>query len=256
MSKTRQHDDLELARSFAVTLGDSQLTPPISENWNAVVYATRGVVTVRSDAGTWVVPPNRAVWLPAGVPFRLEIGHVAELRMVYLRRPSAFGAREGGCRVLDVSPLLRELMLRIVSIGALFKNEPRHRRIVGLIADELQEAAIEPLALPYPRGRRIDRLMAGLDSHPPDRWTPDELIRESGFSRRTVERLFRDETGMSMGQWLRRYRLLQGLKSLADGQTASRVAFDLGYSSPSAFIAMFRRELGTTPGNYLANRSE
>lgn len=67
-----------------------------------------------------------------------------------------------------------------------------------------------------------------------------------------MERIFKEETGMSLGQWLRRRKLLQSLEMLADGETIGSVAFELGYSTPSSFIAMFKRELGSTPGEYIA----
>jgi len=82
------------------------------------------------------------------------------------------------------------------------------------------------------------------------RFTETQVIKKAGASRRTLERIFRTETGMSLGQWVRRRKLLDALRRLAAGEAVNAVALELGYSSASAFVAMFRRELGHTPTRY------
>jgi len=256
MSNSRQHDHLELARSYGVTLSQTKLIPPASETWNQLVYASKGVLTLRTEVGTWVVPPFRAVWLPANMRSSLEMVGQTALRMIYLKKAKAtqsglsFDAEK--CAVINVTPLLRELILRVVRIGALYTNLPYHRRIAGLIHDELRMIDTVPLQLPYPKSGQALTFVTSVERSIDTTMNIQRALRESGSSRRTMERMIRSETGMSLGQWVRRRKLLEGLRCLVGGETASTVAFKLGYNSPSAFIAMFKRELGATPGSYFS----
>jgi AraC-like DNA-binding protein len=143
---------------------------------------------------------------------------------------------------------LRELIVRTNLIGALDSSDAVQKRLMGVIFDELRVLTTVPLQLPLPsdpRAVRFTDLVAAAPDTPATR-----LLRRCGASRRTLERIFRDETSMSLGQWLRRQKLLHALRRLASGETVNSIALELGYSSPSAFIAMFRRELGQTPTRY------
>jgi hypothetical protein len=228
-------------RSFGVTFGAGQPAPPAlhpTPDWHQLIYALRGVLTVHTEQGTWVVPPHRGAWIPAGFRYRLEMSGVVALRMLYIRAR----ARPGGlCAVVNVTPLLRELIVRTNLIGALDTAVPAQKRLAGVIFDELKMLETVPLQLPIPRDPRAALFANGA------------AMRKSGASRRTLERLFQAETGMSLGQWQRRQKLLQALRRLAAGELVENIALELGYNSASAFIAMFRRELGQTPKRYFAN---
>jgi AraC-like DNA-binding protein len=258
MSNFRQADDASIrVRSFGVTFRNGQkvspqyLVPPAAGMWHQLVCATRGVLTVRTEQCAWVVPPHRAVWIPAGFEYRLEMSGVVAVRMLYVR-PRKHGDRlfPRDCSVVNVTPLLRELIQRTVQVGALDSTVPEQKRLIGVILDELKVLIAVPLQLPSPRDSRAVQFaaLANRDSGgvPP----VATLLRQCGTSRRTMERLFRAETGMSLGQWQRRQTLLHALRRLAAGENVSGVAGELGYNSASAFIAMFRRELGQTPKRY------
>lgn len=255
MSNFRQADEASIqVRSFGVTFRHGQkvspqyLVPPAAGMWHQLVCATRGALTVRTDQCAWVVPPHRAVWLPADFEYRLEMSGVVAVRMIYIR-PGKRGFPQE-CSVVNVTPLLRELILRTVQVGALDSAIPEQKRLIGVILDELKVLIAVPLQLPLPRDSRAVKFaaLANRDSGgvPP----AATLVRQCGASRRTMERLFRAETGMSLGQWQRRQTLLHALRRLAAGENVSGVAGELGYNSASAFIAMFRRELGHTPKRY------
>jgi AraC-like DNA-binding protein len=256
MSKFRHDPDATIEiRTFGVTFGHGQtapprsLVPPANAVWDQLVCATRGVLTVRTESSAWLVPPHRAVWIRAGVRFQVEMAGIVALRMLYLR-PKKGRTAAGPRTVVNVSPLLRELIVRTVHVGALDSAKPAQKRLIGVIRDELAALTAMPLQLPLPQDPRAVRLaerVRDAGTTPP----LVRLLREAGASRRTMERLFRSETSMSLGQWLRRARLLEGLRRMAAGDGVSAVAADLGYSSPSAFISMFRRELGQTPRRYL-----
>jgi len=249
MSNFRQDDEPVLVRTYGVTFSRNKLTPPASEAWDQVVYANKGVLTVKTEVGTWVVPPYRAIWLPANMRSTLEVQGLTALRMLYLRKSKrSYPFDRSKCAVLSVSPLLRELILRAVNIGALEAKIAQHRRMADLIQDELQAVDTVPLQLPYPNEASA-RVFASLIE---ENYDIEAALSASGSSRRTMERVFRRETAMSLGQWVRRRKLLEGLQSLVEGETTASVAFRLGYNGPSAFIAMFKRELGATPGSYLA----
>ena len=215
-----------------------------------LIYATRGVITVRTDQGAWVVPPHRAMWIPAGFLHRVEMSGVVALRALYIRallRRKLFAPE---CSVVNVTPLLRELIVRTVRLGALDAKVPEQRRLIGVIFDELKVLIAVPLQLPSPQDRRAAQFAAMAGADPGMNVAVQKMLRQCGTSRRTMERLFRAETGMSLGQWMRRQKLLCALQRLASGELVNTVALELGYSSASAFIAMFRRELGQTPKSY------
>jgi AraC-like DNA-binding protein len=216
-----------------------------------LVCATRGALTVRTDQCAWVVPPHRAVWMPAGLEYRLEMSGVVAVRMLYIRpqkRADRWFPRE--CSVVNVTPLLRELILRTVEVGALDAGIPEQKRLIGVILDELKVLIAVPLQLPLPLDSRAARFAALSNRDAGGAPSTEALLRQCGTSRRTMERIFRVETGMSLGQWQRRQTLLHALRRLAAGENVSGVAGELGYNSASAFIAMFRRELGQTPKRY------
>lgn len=245
MSNSRHPDRTVEIRSFGVTFGSGHSPPPGSlapAGWNQLIYATRGVMTVWTEEGAWVVPPHRAVWIPDGFRFRLEWSGTVALRMLYLRRRGETAA----CSVVNVTPLMRELIVRTNLVGALDSAIPAQRRIIGVIRDELKLLVSVPLQLPLPRDGRAAAFAALVGQG----LRMSTMLRRCGASRRTLERLFRDETGMSLGQWQRRQKLLEALRRLAAEESVENVAAALGYNGASAFIAMFRRELGQTPKKY------
>jgi AraC-like DNA-binding protein len=156
------------------------------------------------------------------------------------------------CTVVSVSPLMRELILRTVSIGVLKIDMPSHQMLHELMFDELRAVNKMPLQLPYPTSKPAKDFIKILEQSSQNSFDIGAATKASGVSRRTLERLFPVETGMSLGQWVRRRKLLEGLQVFSEGATIADVAYRLGYSGPSAFISMFRRELGNTPRGYLS----
>ena len=251
MSQLRQLDGDVLVRSYGVTFSVNSHSPPKSEAWDQLVFSIHGVLTVIMDAGTWVVPPHRAIWLPADTVYNLQMSGQTSLRMLYFRARSSYEPSNTfdrkSCAVVNVSPLLRELILRTVRIGALFVGNGHHQRLAALIEDEMQTIDTVPLQLPYPKNTTARKFAEQIENRFGTDFDMPKFLDSCGASRRSIERHFRAETGMSLGQWIRRRKLLTGLDWLYNGETTATVAFNLGYSSPSAFIAMFKREIGETP---------
>ena len=215
-----------------------------------LLFAIEGVMTVSTKNGTWVVPPQQAVWVPAGTAHSVSANQHLAMRSLYID-PSVLARLPKTCCVLTVPPLLRELIVRATSLPADYPPDGPEARLMAVIPDELAGLEPEPLHLPLPTDPRLSTVADALIADPGDGRDLKEWGKIAGASERTLARLFVKETGMTFGTWRQRRRLLAAIGRLADGQPVTSVAFDLGYDSPSAFITMFRRTLGATPGRYL-----
>jgi AraC-like DNA-binding protein/quercetin dioxygenase-like cupin family protein len=216
-----------------------------------LLYASRGVMTVRTEEGTWVVPTHRAVWIPARVAHSISMSGSVAMRALYLS-PGLAGALPRVCCVVNVSPLLKELLLHACGVAALARRVPWQRHLIEVIIDQLDRIQMVPLQLPQPLDPRARRIAAALLADPGDRRPLDTICGAAGASKRTVERLFQEEVGMTPGKWRQQLRLMEALRLLAEGAKVTQAAVDAGYSTPSAFIAMFRKALGRTPRAYFS----
>src|SRR5271154_6820475 len=216
-----------------------------------LIFASHGVMTVRTKHGIWVVPPLRAVWIPAETPHSVAIAAPLYMRTLYFA-PGLVRFFPAKCFVMNVSTLLRELILHACKFPKLQRKTPLHRRIIEIIVDQLQAAHSVPLQLPHPDDSRAMRVAKLLLADPGENRTLDTLCEKSGASKRTIERLFVAQTKMTFNQWRQQLRLLHAMQLLAAGEKVTGAALDAGYASPSAFIAMFRRQLGQTPKRYFA----
>jgi AraC-like DNA-binding protein len=236
-------------RSLSFEFESGHAIPPHSHGWHQLVYATQGVMTVRTPEGAWVVPAHRGVWVPADIEHSIEMsGHVS-MRTLYVR-PAVARSLPKRCLALNVPPLLRELILRAVELRALDRRARHHVRLYGLIFDELRAIEASALHVPEPRDRRTLKIVTMLQDDPGDRRPLSELSRRAGASKRTIERIFKAETGLSFSRWRQQLRFVHALRLLAAGAKVTGVALDVGYDSPSAFVSAFRRVLGATPGRY------
>lgn len=214
-----------------------------------LVYASHGVMTVRSGDGTWVVPPLRAVWIPANVSHTITMSGSVAMRTLYLK-PRLAGALPRHCLVVNVTNLLKELILYACGLHTLKKTVRWQEHLIAVILHQLETVRMVPLQLPHLSDPRLVRIEQVFLKHPGDSRTLAELCKVSGSSKRSVERLFQQEIGMTFGKWRQQLRLMQGLRLLAEGANVTEAALGSGYSTPSAFIAVFRTALGVTPSSY------
>lgn len=238
--------------SVSADLGEGHVIP---EHWHPedqLLFASKGVMTLRTREGIWVVPPMRAVWIPAMTPHSVATSGQVSMRTLYFL-PRICRKLQKKCFVMNVSPLLKELILHACEYSKLSRRVPAQRRIVDFLVDQLQEAGSIPLQLPYPTDSRSMRVVQFMMANPADRRTLTSLCKESGASKRTIQRLFLEETRMSFGKWRQQYQLLRGMELLARGEKVTAAALEAGYQSPSAFISVFRKQLGTTPMRYFRN---
>ncbi len=214
-----------------------------------LIYASSGVMTVTTAQGTWVVPPSRAVWVPAKTKHRLRMYGSVEMRTLYLKA-GLVKTLPRSCSVLAVAPLLRELILHIVGRGPLTRRSLRGRRLLDFLLDQLRELTVMPLHVPWPTDPRLRRIAEALVSHPAESVALNDFARSTGLSKRTIERLFLSQTKLSFRHWRQHVRMLKSLEPLAAGKSVTVAGLDVGYASTSAFIVAFRRAFGTTPRRY------
>ena len=210
-------------------------------------------MTVRTSAGTWVVPAQRAVWIPARTPHSIVISGAVSMRTVYLRPGMVKLPR--ACGVVNVSALLQHLILHLCTHKTLSRRSKIQANLIDVLIDQLETVAAVPLQLPSPSDPRAARVAATLLRNPGPAHSLAAACKQAGASKRTVERLFQQETHLSLGKWRQQLRLMRSLQLLAAGEKISHAALEAGYSTPSAFIAMFKKALGTTPRRYFADLS-
>jgi AraC-like DNA-binding protein/quercetin dioxygenase-like cupin family protein len=226
--------------------------PEHFHEYDQLVYATSGVMTVRSSEGAWVVPSRRAVWIPAYVPHSIKVSGAVSMRTLYFR-PGLVPELPRSCRVVNVSPLLQELVIHACRYPALELHVKVQAHLLAVIVDQLESVESIPLQLASPNDPRARRVAEILLANPGDQRPLKEFCKLAGASKRTIERLFQVETKMSFGRWRQQLRLMQAMRFLAEGHKITHAALEAGYSTPSAFISMFRRVLGTTPGRYFSH---
>jgi AraC-like DNA-binding protein len=222
-----------------------------SHPWVQLLYASGGVMRVRTEHGVWIIPPRRALLIAPGVLHELTMLSHVNMRTLYIDAEAAGGLVED-CRVLEVSPLLRELILALAIEPVDYPPEGRGGDLARLILSELAAMETVPIAVPWPRDRRLQALCTEIMARPGSPRRLDDLALDAGASVRTLIRLFPKETGLHYRQWVQQVHLAHAFEMLARAESVGAIARTLGYASPSAFTSMFRRLLGRTPQHYLA----
>lgn len=224
-------------------------TPFHAHSRSQLVYASEGLMTVRTANGIWVVPPLRAVWVPAFTDHQTSAQAGLSMRTLYIR-PDAAGGLPARCCVVSVPPLMRELILHAVTLPRLYHRNSPAERIMNVILDQIKTLRTRPLDLPIPGGVRTKKIFEALSRNPSDNRTLEEWGKQVGATGRTLARQFRSETGIGFRQLRQQIRILAAMQRLGRDETVTTVAMDLGYDSPSAFISMFKKALGSTPGQF------
>ncbi|MGB7284455.1 MAG: helix-turn-helix transcriptional regulator [Candidatus Acidiferrum sp.] len=238
-----------LVTTFHTEYPDGLVFPEHYHEVDQIVFASQGVMTVQTPQGIWVLPTNRALWIPAGITHMVRMSGIVSVRNLYFRPHLAPGMPRTCC-VVNISPLLKELILQACQFPALNKRRQIQRHLIGLIVELLRSSQLLPLQLPQPNDPRAQKVANLLLSDPATSMPTHEVCRLAGASKRTVERLFLHDIHMTLGRWKQQLRLVHSLRLLAQGLKITSVAIEAGYSSPSAFISMFKNLLGTTPGLY------
>lgn len=219
-----------------------------------LLYGLHGVMTVRTASSVWTVPASHALWMPAGMQHAVHMDVRVEMRSLYFDSRRVRGTPKK-CRVLCVTPLLRELIVRAMVIPPLYDERGREGRIMKLIVDEIGMLRPEPLELRMPNDPRLARLCELLLTRLSEAVSLKDLGAQVGLSERSVIRLFPRETGLTFGRWQQQARLQKAFALFDEGHSVTQVALELGYAGPSAFTKMFRRTIGDTPTGLMQART-
>jgi AraC-like DNA-binding protein len=248
--------DLEgIARPVAamhVKVADHESEVPVHQHSQGqLILALKGGVTCQVPGTLWMVPPNCAVWIPDQTPHSVRA--TANARMCYVFIEVGRARLPAKCCTLGISALARELILDMVDAPSQYTADSPAQRKAIVLLEELAQAPVEHLHLPISEEPRMRRIAAALSDNPADRRTLAQWGQLVAMSERSLARLVRQETGLTLGRWRQQLHLIVALRQLAAGQRVQRVADDLGYESVTAFITMFKKSLGKPPARYFAS---
>lgn len=213
-----------------------------------LLYACSGVMSIRTSEASMVIPPQRAVWLPAGLAHEVSCRGPVSLRTLYI--DPSYESIYPGSRIIEVGDLLKALILEVGKFGEIYDQAGREGRIVELLISEIIAAPSAPYLAPMPLDPRLVRVCREILKDPADHRDIDDWAKVAGMSRRSFTRAFKKETGMGVALWRQQVRLQEAVSRLSTGSAVSMVAFDVGYDSPSAFCAMFQRAYGVPPSRH------
>ena len=225
---------------------------PHRHDWGQLLVSISGAVRVSAEQSTFIIPSSRAVWVPAGVIHQTSAIEQAQVRTLYVLSELLTGEAWHRCRVLEVSPLLRELVMQLATDPAANPEAPREAMIIDLIVDELRRARPLRLGVELPDDPRLRKLCEAMLDEPGRHASLEAWAAEVGASGRTVSRLFREHLGTSFAQWRSQVLLAHALTMAARQRPMSHIAAELGYASASAFTAMVTRTVGMPPSRFFA----
>lgn len=228
--------------------------PTHSHQRAQLLHATRGVVTVTTEFGAWVVPPERAMWIPADTTHSARMHGPVSMRSAYIVPDAALNLPRT-CNVIGVSSLLRALLEAAVDLPLDYSREGREARMMALIIDEIQTAPILRLSTPMPGDKRLVAICKELLARPGERTSIDAMAEKAGMSRSSFTRSFRMQTGMSFNKWLQQARLQEAVRLIGEGNRITQVALECGYESSSAFTSTFHKLMGCSPRTYFSDRA-
>jgi len=217
-----------------------------------LIYTTKGIVNCEIDQGVWVVPPQYAIWIPAGVPHTIRGLDINMWYSIFVDADAIEGLPTTCC-TLSISPLLRELLTYAAHFPLLYDEQGQEGNIIRVLLDQLVMASVENLHLPMPKDHRLRQLIEGLLANPADKSTLVEWAHRIGMSERSLSRIFSQQVGTSVHRWRRQLHVLIAVERLSKGESVQAVAFDLGYESASSFVTMFRKAQGKPPAKYLSD---
>ena len=229
---------------------DGHELSPHQHRRHQLLYCAAGAVLVSTAGGSWVIPPECALWTPGGVVHEVRMLGDVSMRTLYLE-PGIIAGMPARCEVLAISPFMRSLMLEAIDLPVEYDPASRAGALMTLIQHEIQQLPVQPLALPMPAHPALLARCRGFLARPTPHETIDGWSEALGMSRRAFTRLFRSETGTSFVAWRQQACLLAALPRLIAGEPVTLIALDLGYDNPAAFTAMFKRSLGLSPRHYL-----
>ncbi len=226
----------------------------ISVPWHShrrdqLIHVSQGVLTVRTRHFRFVIPPQRAVWIGAGVLHRIEGRSPFWLTTCYIQPELVVIPAEP--RVVAIDRLVDELLIEASKFGGGYPEEGPEQRLITVLLDRLQNLSVTDIALPEGKDHRLRRICERLTDNPSLDATLAMLAAEAALTERTAARLFLRDTGMTFGRWRQHMRLQRALEHLSAGNSVTQTAFHVGYHDVSSFIAAFKNLFGKTPTQIL-----
>lgn len=249
-----EHEAIELpVVAVEVAMGEDVAEIPMhSHPSGQIIVSLQGAVSCELRDALWMVPPNCAVWIPGHIEHRCRA--TLNARMCFLMIKPDYAARlPSGCATLQITPFVRELILRMTQLDQT-NPEPHAMSMIDVVLGELEQMKPASFDLPLPANPKLRLIVDTILSRPSDRRTLPEWADRLAMSERTLSRLIVQETGLSFGRWRQQMHLLMALRMLASGASVQAAANDLGYASVTAFITMFKSALGTTPTRYFQSQ--
>ena len=234
---------------------DGHLIDPHRHRRGQLISGATGVIVLSTSAGTWVMPPQRGMWIPPATEHHVRMVGAVSMQSLYLE-PDAVPDMPSHCQVVGISPFVRSLITEALSLPLEYDLNGRGGALMQLIQFEMQQLPVLPLSLHFPAHGPLSVRCRKFVQQPSVHQTIDEWAEALGMSRRAFTRLFRRETGMSFVAWRQQACLLCALPRLAAGEPVTTVAIDLGYENPAAFTLTFRRAFGSPPLAYLRLRND
>jgi AraC-like DNA-binding protein len=239
------------------TMHSEEAIAPHSHPRGQLLWSSKGLLRVTTDTAVWVVPSSHAVWIPSHAFHQVTCQTMAEIRNLYFDPSCPIRHYDNEVVMLAMSPLMRAIILRLTD-----ENAPQdyYLQRLGLVAlDELESLSPFFLHLPCGQDSRLLDVINQLIRQPEVSNSLEMLSKNAGASSRTIERLFKSETGYTFRQWRSRFRLMNSLEAINRGENTKKVAYELGYKSVSSFIAEFKKLFGSAPRDYASqflNRSD
>ena len=252
IARTPSRDDLDVPRDIVAVAEDhgaAGSTRAHSHPRGQLLYAELGTLTTTTKEGSWVAPPERALWIPAGIPHVTRHSVGTKLRTIFVAREAVSSLPEY-CAVVQMERLLRELFLAVAGLPRLYEEDGADGRLVRVLLDRLIALPADTLHLPMPTDQKLRDVAEYFASNPGQKLTVDGAAGRVNMGSRTFARHFHKDTGLTWGVWQRQAKMLRALELLGLTQSVGDVAFELGYESTSAFVATFRKTFGTTPSRY------
>jgi len=219
-----------------------------------LISGASGLVVLATPEGTWVMPPQRGMWIPPATGHHVRMVGAVSLQSLYVE-PDAVPSMPAHCQVVGISPFVRSLITEALDLPLEYEAGSRAGAIMDLIRQEMPRLPVLPLSLQYPTHGPLAERCRRFVERPRIHETIDDWSNALGMSRRAFTRLFRRETGLSFQAWRQQACLLCAMPRLAAGEAVTSVAIDLGYENPAAFTLMFKRTFGTPPLTYLGVRN-
>jgi AraC-like DNA-binding protein len=247
-------DDSSLpAIAVTIDVSKNEIETPVHRHRKGqLVLALRGGVTCDVPGTRWMVPPTSGVWIPGGLLHSNRATVNAQICLLFVEPAAA--ALPGRCCTLSISPMIREMILHLASMPRDYCADSHCSRIARVLLDELTDRPVENLSLPISRHPKLRLIADTLTNRPADRTSLSGWADRMAISERSLSRLIERETGLTFGRWRQQIHILIALRELSAGALVQQVASTLGYDSTTAFITMFKKALGKSPGKYFQDR--